>query len=69
MRRFAVTLAALLLAACATVPDSIGALPWRDEAGDRGVGVRDRDWVQCAEAVETHRSALSDCMARKGWTH
>lgn len=59
----------LLAAACASVPDSVETLPWRDLRGDRGVGVRDRDWVECANAVETRRSSMTECMARKGWAN
>ena len=43
-------------------------LPWVDGRGDRGADVRDRDLAQCAELVESRRSALAGCMERKGWT-
>lgn len=58
----------LLLASCAQVPVSVQSLPWIDGRGDRGVGVRDRDWAQCADAVEQRRSAMAGCMEHKGWT-
>lgn len=68
---FAISIAvpSLLAVACATVPESVEALQWRDLKGDRGTGVRDRDWVECSSAVETRRSSLTECMARKGWAN
>ncbi len=54
-------------AGCASMPDSVDMLQWRDLQGDRGNGVRTRDWAQCSDAVENRRSSMADCMAQKGW--
>ncbi|MDP9902953.1 hypothetical protein [Variovorax ginsengisoli] len=67
LRYLSVPFTALFLAGCANAPLSTRSLPWQDAWGDRGVGVRDRDLMQCAEAVEQRRSALAGCMERKGW--
>ncbi len=57
----------LTLAACASWPDAVQALDWRDGWGDRGRQVLARDYAWCADAVESRRSLLAACMDTRGW--
>ena len=57
----------LAMSGCASIPASMQELPWQDAWGDRGVQVRDRDWIMCAELTESRRSLLAGCMAQRGW--
>jgi starvation-inducible outer membrane lipoprotein len=56
-----------LLGACASVPESLAALTWQDQRGDRGQQVKQRDLVWCLAAVETRRSLQEQCMSERGW--
>jgi starvation-inducible outer membrane lipoprotein len=58
---------ALLLTACASVPESFSSLTWQDQRGDRGQQVRQRDLAWCLDAVETRRSLHEQCMIERGW--
>ena len=66
-RRWWVACLAAGLSACASLPPPVAALAWRDDWGDRGPQVLARDHQWCAQAVESRRSQLADCMARRGW--
>ena len=58
---------ALLLAGCANLPDSVSELAVRDLFGDRGQQVFARDYVMCADLVESRRSLLLGCLMSRGW--
>ncbi|MFM7332565.1 MAG: hypothetical protein ACKO1L_13070 [Brachymonas sp.] len=68
MRHLIFIFAALLTTACSSIPESLGGLRWKDNRGDRGVQVSQRDLAWCVEAVETRRSLLATCMTERGWT-
>jgi hypothetical protein len=57
----------ILLTACASMPESFSQLKWQDQRGDRGQQVLQRDFLWCAEAVETRRSLAEQCMNERGW--
>lgn len=56
-----------LLTACVSMPESFSQLKWQDQRGDRGLQVMQRDFVWCADAVETRRSLQEQCMSERGW--
>jgi len=58
---------ALLLSACAQMPQSVKELDWKDRWGDRGEQVLARDYAMCLALVEQRRSLLSSCMDTRGW--
>ncbi|MES2584896.1 MAG: hypothetical protein V4627_19385 [Pseudomonadota bacterium] len=60
--------ACLVLGACASLPASVEALPWKDLWGDRGAQVLARDYAKCEEVVEQRRGLLAGCMAARGWS-
>jgi hypothetical protein len=55
------------LVGCSSGPAAWQSLGWQDAWGDRGEQVRGRDLIMCAEAVESRRSLLADCMVHRGW--
>ncbi len=57
----------LMLMACTSMPESFSQLKWEDLRGDRGSQVMQRDFVWCADAIETRRSLLELCMNERGW--
>jgi hypothetical protein len=57
----------LLFGACTTLPHGYDQLRWRDQRGDRGVGVAQRDLSWCIDAAETRRGLIAECMAMHGW--
>jgi len=65
--RSVVVLAAMALGACAQMPESVAALNWHDDWGDRGSQVRARDHEQCARLLENMRAQMAGCMAGRGW--
>jgi hypothetical protein len=67
MRTTFLTLTALLVTACTSLPESFSSLEWQDLRGDRGSQVMHRDFAWCAEAIETRRSLHAQCMSERGW--
>ncbi|TAG25779.1 MAG: hypothetical protein EAZ37_11750 [Burkholderiales bacterium] len=65
--RIALPIALTLLTACASMPESFSQLKWQDQRGDRGWQVMQRDFIWCAEAIETRRSLAEQCMSERGW--
>ena len=55
------------LSACASLPDAVSELPWRDLRGDRGAGVLARDYEMCARLVEQRRGLMGACLEARGW--
>ena len=64
---FSLATLALLLTACASLPESFSELKWQDLRGDRGLQVMRRDFAWCSDAVETRRSLHEQCMIERGW--
>ncbi len=58
---------ALVIAACASLPDSLSQLKLQDQRGDRGAQVMHRDMAWCIDAIETRRSLHEQCMNERGW--
>ncbi len=69
MRRFWVVAGGLtMLLGCAQLHESVAALTWKDQWGNRGPQVLARDYRMCERLVEQRRSLLATCLASRGWT-
>jgi Tfp pilus assembly protein PilX len=67
LKRSCLAVLVCMLSACATVPESIAALPWQDRFSNRSQQVFGRDYEMCAQLVEQRRGLLEGCLAGKGW--
>jgi hypothetical protein len=68
LKRPLALLLCLLACGCASLHESVAALPWNDHWGDRGKQVMARDYAMCETLVEQRRALMASCMAARGWS-